>query len=307
MNIHTLYASQLCLFYEDDCYQQNQEINGIDYQQNNQEHVLNLNTNQLQAPLFLIHKSKQVPTKTIIRISGDRPLVLYELYIYEKENLAPYCSHTEIILNAKAQLQHVQLLKGMGTHMQNLNTTIRQSSESIYQGSVFSFDMFVQNSTFSLNLNENKAKAYLYALLFPRKNQKNQLSFTAHHAHPHCDSEMCTRGVIQDSAKGDFLGKIVVDKDAHQSKAHLENKNLVLSLEAEMTTQPQLEVYHDDVQCSHGATVGHLDKEALFYLTSRGIPENQAKKMLIMSFIEPVFKQVPALMRPYLESCLNEY
>ena len=99
---------------------------------------------------------------------------------------------------------------------------------------------------------------------------------------------MYKRQVLDDRARAVFHGRIVVQPDAQKTVSEQSNQNLLLSRDAEIDTKPQLEIYADDVKCAHGATVGQLDKDALFYLRSRGIPEEMAKRLLIKAFASDV-------------------
>lgn len=118
-----------------------------------------------------------------------------------------------------------------------------------------------------------------------------------YHNAPDCYSDQMYKYILDDSAKGAFYGTIVVDECAKHTKAYQSNRNVLASKKARMFTRPQLEIYCDDVKCSHGATVGQLDQRALFYMQSRGIPEAEAKKMLLQAFTTDVIDTVtiPAL------------
>lgn len=111
-----------------------------------------------------------------------------------------------------------------------------------------------------------------------------------HHQASHCHSEQIVKSVIGDKGHSTFLGNITVKKDAQKTIAHMHNHNLLLS-KGKADTAPQLEIHADDVKCNHGATVGRLEDSALFYLQSRGIDEQQAKRMLIDAFVQEIFNQ----------------
>ncbi|MGD1976638.1 MAG: Fe-S cluster assembly protein SufD, partial [Gammaproteobacteria bacterium] len=113
------------------------------------------------------------------------------------------------------------------------------------------------------------------------------------HLAPETRSDELYRGIVDDRGRAVFNGKAVVHKDAQRIDAHQSNKNLLLSQQAEVDTKPELEIYADDVKCSHGATVGQLDKNALFYLLSRGIGEEVARKLLTYAFAEVVAARMP--------------
>ena len=106
-----------------------------------------------------------------------------------------------------------------------------------------------------------------------------------------CVSHQLFNGLAAGSAKCSFFGKIIVAPDAQKTEAYQENHNIVLTPEAKVHTQPQLEIYADDVKCSHGATVGQLSADELFYMRSRGIPEAEARTLQMLSFLSPVIPE----------------
>ena len=104
------------------------------------------------------------------------------------------------------------------------------------------------------------------------------------HASPHCESRQFYNGILDGQSHGVFHGRIIVHKDAQKTDAKQTNRNLLLSDDAQIETKPQLEIYADDVKCTHGATIGQIDETALFYLRSRGIDERSARKLLLLAF-----------------------
>lgn len=109
-----------------------------------------------------------------------------------------------------------------------------------------------------------------------------------HHRAPGCVSHQLFNGIAGGTARVSFDGRIIVAPDAQQTEAYQENHNILLSDAAHVETTPQLEIYADDVKCSHGATVGRLDEDAQFYMRSRGIPEKEARVLQMLSFLSPV-------------------
>ena len=109
-----------------------------------------------------------------------------------------------------------------------------------------------------------------------------------HHRAPGCVSRQLFNGIAGGTSRVSFEGRIVVAPDAQQTEAYQENHNILLSETAHVETTPQLEIYADDVKCSHGATIGRLDEEALFYMRTRGVPEKEAQVLQILSFLAPV-------------------
>ena len=114
-----------------------------------------------------------------------------------------------------------------------------------------------------------------------------------HHLCPNCSSDQIFNTLASGSSRFDFHGKIIVAPDGQKTESFQTNRNILLSREAKMRTRPQLEIYADDVKCSHGATTGQLDPNALFYLQQRGIPLAEAQRLLLQAFFEDVITTIP--------------
>ena len=137
------------------------------------------------------------------------------------------------------------------------------------------------------------AEANLYGAYVCGGSEKVKISVDMHHDFPHCNSRQLFKGIAGGTSKVDFYGKIIVAKDAQRTEAYQENHNLLLSDGAKVDTKPQLEIYADDVKCSHGATIGRLNEEEQFYMRSRGISLEDAKVLQMISFIAPVLENIP--------------
>ena len=118
-----------------------------------------------------------------------------------------------------------------------------------------------------------------------------------HHAQPYCESHQDYQGLVAERSEGVFNGHILVAKIAQKTNAFQQNNNILLDDKATVNTKPQLEIFADDVKCSHGCTIGQLDEEALFYLRSRGIPKKEAKALMTYAFANNVLEsvQLPSL------------
>jgi Fe-S cluster assembly protein SufD len=140
---------------------------------------------------------------------------------------------------------------------------------------------------------ENKA---LGLFLVDQKQHVDNFNYI-NHLKPDCTSTQLYKGILDEEATGAFNGKIHVWQDAQHTMAYQKNANILLTDSAKMHTKPQLEIYADDVRCSHGATVGQLDPDAMFYLRSRGIPFTESRHLLMYAFAEEVLKEIrlPAL------------
>jgi Fe-S cluster assembly protein SufD len=112
------------------------------------------------------------------------------------------------------------------------------------------------------------------------------------HAKPNCYSDEKYKGILKDKSVAVFNGKIMVHLDAQKTNAYQRNQNILLSNDATVNTKPQLEIFADDVKCTHGATIGQLDEEPMFYLRSRGISENEARKLLLNAFADDIAEKI---------------
>jgi Fe-S cluster assembly protein SufD len=124
---------------------------------------------------------------------------------------------------------------------------------------------------------------------------------------PNCESNELYKGVIDDNATAVFNGKIFVQKDAQKTNAFQSNKNILLSDNATVNTKPQLEIFADDVKCSHGCTIGQFDEDAFFYLRSRGISEKAAKSLLVRAFAIDIMDHIkPEPIRLYVDELISK-
>lgn len=136
------------------------------------------------------------------------------------------------------------------------------------------------------------AQANLYGVYVCGSDEKVRIAVDMHHKVPHCNSRQLFKGIASGESRVDFYGKIIVAQDAQRTEAYQENHNLLLSEKAKVDTKPQLEIYADDVKCSHGATIGRLNEDEQFYMRSRGISLEDAKVLQMISFIAPVFENI---------------
>ncbi len=137
------------------------------------------------------------------------------------------------------------------------------------------------------------AEANLYGAYVCGGSEKLRIAVDMHHDLPYCNSRQLFKGIAGGASRVDFYGKIIVVKDAQRTEAYQENHNILLSEDAKVDTKPQLEIYADDVKCSHGATIGRLNEEEQFYMRSRGISLDDAKVLQMISFIAPVLENIP--------------
>ena len=150
------------------------------------------------------------------------------------------------------------------------------------------------------------AEANIYGAYVCGGDERVKISVDMHHDLPHCNSRQLFKGIAGGTSRVDFYGKIIVAQDAQRTEAYQENHNILLTDGAKVDTKPQLEIYADDVKCSHGATIGRLNEEEQFYMRSRGISLEDAKVLQMISFIAPVIEQVPESDREAMKASFED-
>lgn len=197
--------------------------------------------------------------------------------------------------NAVMDFYKLQNESTLGTHTENFKIT--QARGSFINASYVGLGGKDACDNIEVSLEGISGRCDLKGLYMPKDKQNLECHMLVEHKAANCISKELFKNVVDDCARATFDGKVVVRSGAFNSSAKLNNKNLLLTDEARVTTKPALEVYIDEVQCTHGATVGQLDQAALWYLRSRGIPEAEARKMLIDGFVQEITMNLPEFLR----------
>lgn len=174
----------------------------------------------------------------------------------------------------------------------------QHTEAQVHRDAVFSHYSFSLNgkllrNTLNVVLSESHCEAHLYGFYHPTKDQLFDSHTLVDHRMPHCQSNELYKGVVSDNGTAVFNGKVFVRQDAQKTNAYQSNKNILMSEDATVNTKPQLEIYADDVKCSHGSSTGVIDPEQLFYLRSRGITTQKAKSLLLQAYAGEILEQVP--------------
>ncbi|KAB2814124.1 Fe-S cluster assembly protein SufD [Phaeocystidibacter luteus] len=202
---------------------------------------------------------------------------------------------TEVSVGANAELHYYKLQNDRHTSSLVDNTWIDQHRDSVAKFSTFSFGGRITRNNLHFGLKEENCLTYMNGVTIIGENQHVDHHTLADHLVPHCESHELYKGIYDSNATGVFNGKIVVHKDAQKTNAFQQNDSVLLSDRATVDAKPQLEIYADDVACSHGCTVGQLDEEALFYMRSRGIAEKEARALLMYAFASDALGEVDIL------------
>jgi Fe-S cluster assembly protein SufD len=197
-------------------------------------------------------------------------------------------SVAEVSLAANAMLNWTEIQNcGLNGNLIS-HREVNQAEKSQYQSNVFTFSGSLVRNNQHIHLKGQHSEALLHGLYLLGNHSHCDNHTLVDHAVSNCHSNELYKGVVAGNARGVFNGKILVRPDAQKTLAYQSNKNLLLSATAEINTKPQLEIFADDVKCSHGATTGRLDTSALFYLRSRGISESVARGILTQAFAAEV-------------------
>jgi len=223
--------------------------------------------------------------------------------ISEGENTHFNNALTEIFVEDNAHLE-VNYLQNQSKKSKTLNYVfIKHGSNSHFLQNHFSLqNQFVRNDV-ELDMEGENGEAKIQGIYIPQIRQHFDNTILIQHKVPHCDSNQVFKGIINDEASSNFFGKVLVAQDAQKTNASQSNRNILLTKRAKASSKPQLEIYADDVACSHGSTTGQLDKEALFYMQSRGIARDTAQRLLLYAFVGDVMEEITI---PELKEYINK-
>ena len=255
---------------------------------------------KLEKPVYILNVSTpeaqpaMSSQRVLVVLEDNAEAELIEHYVSgsEQQNLFVN-SQTEVIVGNNAQIQHYRinleqedLLHVGGVHV-DLYRNARFLGFTLAQGSR------LKRIDYHVNHRGEGAHLGLNGVYLPRNKQLIDYHTNVEHRVPHCTTDEIFRGIIGDSAKAVFNGRIHIHQDAQKTLAEMSNRNLLTSPNAEIYTKPELEIYADDVRCGHGATIAQLDEASVFYLQSRGVSRAEAIRMLSFGFINELLNEVP--------------
>ena len=200
--------------------------------------------------------------------------------------------HNYVCLKKNSKLQHYKIQLESKNAIHSSSTNIDCENSSIYNNFIFSIGGNMSRIEVISSINSADINFNIKGLYLAKTNQHHDITTLMQHKHPESKSNQHIKGILQKDSSGVFQGKVIVAQDAQKTDAFQFNQNLLLSETAEVNAKPELEIYADDVKCSHGATTGELDEEMLFYLRSRGLNKEEAKKLLIEGFINELFDDI---------------
>ena len=243
--------------------------------------------------------------RNLFVIEQNAQVQLTETFLTLGESSAFTNTVTEIHVAQDAQVQYYKVQNDSDAAYHVGTTQVRMADKSHFYAATVSLNGGFTRNNLHIALDGEHCDAHMYGLYFPDGRQHIDNHTVADHRRPNSESNELYKGVLRGQSTGVFNGKIFVREDAQKTNAFQSCKNVVLSPQATMNTKPQLEIWADDVKCSHGTTTGQLDDEALFYLRSRGISKAEAMSLLMFAFCEDVITQIKIEpIRVYLEDII---
>ena len=233
-----------------------------------------------------------INNRIIIILEENAKAEINEIFLSNNQSSYWNNIHNFIYLKKNSKLNHskIQLESKYALHSSSSNVDCDNSS--IYNGFIFSAGGIMSRIEVISSINSSDINFNIKGLYLAKTNQHHDITTLMQHKHPQSKSNQHIKGILQKESSGVYQGKIIVSQDAQKTDAFQFNQNLLLSEKAEANMKPELEIYADDVKCSHGATTGELDEEMLFYLRSRGLNKNKAKKILIEGFVNELFDSI---------------
>jgi Fe-S cluster assembly protein SufD len=269
----------------------------------------------VEAPIILLYLSTEEPgpavthpRNLIVAEDQSQVAVMEDYASVGGESIAFSNAVTELIAGESTVAQHYLIER---EHLKAFNiSTLRihqGRSGNVASHSLLLGGGLVRNNVHPVLAGEG-GECLINGLFLGTGRQHLDNYMHVEHASPHCGSRQFYNGILDEQSHGVFHGRIVVHKDAQKTDAKQTNRNLLLSDDAQIDTKPQLEIYADDVKCTHGATIGQIEENALFYLQSRGISEAEARKLLLLAFAEECVERMhSAVAREHIEGLIRQH
>ena len=248
--------------------------------------------------------NKIINNSNKIKVSQNSELTLIEYNICENSKFIKNTfEKINIDKGAILKIINLQKTKSNGYFYKNISGT--QDYNSSYQNFILSSGLKFNKIEIDMNLEKEKSNCYILSGLNLSKDEHQEIKTQINHLAPNCKSYQKIKNVLESDSKGVYQGKIFVKDIAQKTDAYQLSKALILNDQAEFNAKPELEIYADDVKCSHGSSSGSIDEEAIHYLMTRGIELRAAKKLLIKGFLNEIFDNIPEeKIRTFLEKSI---
>ena len=251
-----------------------------------------------EDPIQILHfstgaqKSIWLQPRNLIVMEANSNVQIIERHQSLSDHKVVTNSVTEIYADSNSHVDYYKIQNDLLTSSLIDNTFISQEKDSNVSLHTFSLGGQLTRNNLRFYHKGSNISSTLKGLTILEAKQHVDHNTLVHHAKPNCESHQDYKGIFSDSSVGVFNGRIIVEREAQKTNAFQQNNNILTTDKSKINTKPQLEIFADDVKCSHGCTIGQLDKQALFYLNSRGIPEKEARALLTYGFANNVLESV---------------
>ncbi len=253
----------------------------------------------IQVLYFSTGSEKEImlQPRNLIVVGENSHVQIYERHQSLSENVVLTNAVTEVFAAKRAIVDMYKIQNDRLTTSLIDNTFVQQKDSSIVSVNTFSFGGKITRNNLEFHHEGEHITSNLNGISVIGDNQHVDNHTLVHHKYENCESHELYKGIFDERATGVFNGKVIVNKEAQKTNAFQQNDNILIGDKASINTKPQLEIFADDVKCSHGCTIGQLDERALFYMQSRGIPEKEAKGLMLFAFCNEVVEKIriPAL------------
>jgi len=242
-------------------------------------------------------KEIMLQPRNLIVVGENSHVQIYERHQSLSDNVVLTNAVTEIFAHKRAIADIYKIQNDRVTSSIIDNTYVQQKDSSIVSINTFSFGGNITRNNLEFHQEGEHITSNLNGITVIGNKQHVDNHTLVHHKKENCESHEMYKGIYDDQSTGVFNGKVIVNKEAQKTNAYQQNDNVLIGDKASINAKPQLEIFADDVKCSHGCTIGQLDSSALFYLQSRGIPKKEAKALMLFAFCNDVVEKIkiPAL------------
>jgi Fe-S cluster assembly protein SufD len=236
--------------------------------------------------------STMIHSRSLILADSGSESSFIESYVSNSTTDLFFNGLTETFLKDNARVENIRFQNMGGNTRLLISDLVGLHKNSQYRSHTYSLSGKLIRNNLQINLLESQAEAHLYGFYSIQEEQLMDNHTLVRHLKPNCESTELYKGVLHGKSIGVFNGRVEVSKDAQKTNAYQQNQTILLGKEATMNSKPELEIFADDVKCSHGSTIGQMDKQALFYLQSRGISEASAQKMMVNAFADAILSKI---------------
>ena len=282
-------------YFEDD---QNSLIS-LNHALTNDGFILEIEDNYLFSKPLVIYnffdkaaESKIINNKIFILLGKESSLSLVDFY--RCENNIKYFNNTihNYTIKKNAIFKKFSINDNLDNSYIYNSVNVKSYSNSVYENFLLSLGPNLIKNEIHCNLLENFSSCFVNGIMLLNGDQHHELKTNVNHKYENCKSSQLIKSVLLDKSNGTYQGKIYVDKRAQKTNGYQLSKALILSENSEFNSKPELEIYADDVKCSHGSTIGNIDEDSIFYLMARGLTRDQANKMIVEGFLNEAIETI---------------